>query len=147
MHQGLDLEADNGANVYPVCVGTIAKVIPSYPGYGKTIILECDVNDLPVSKKALAKNIDTIYFVYAHLNSINVTEGAIITTLDTILGKTGNTGNAGSMTRIEDGAHLHFEVRTEITKSMGKSGMTYRQDPFPWLDNCKTTENGVKLNR
>jgi hypothetical protein len=56
--------------------------------------------------------------------------GAIITTLDTILGKTGNTGNAGSMTRIEDGAHLHFEVRTEITKSMGKSGMTYRQDPF-----------------
>ncbi|MDG9799834.1 M23 family metallopeptidase, partial [Acinetobacter johnsonii] len=147
MHQGLDLEADNGANVYPVCVGTIAKVIPSYPGYGKTIILECDINDLPVSKKALAKNIDTIYFVYAHLNSINVTEGAIITTLDTILGKTGNTGNAGSMTRIEDGAHLHFEVRTEITKSMGKSGMTYRQDPFPWLDNCKTTENGVKLNR
>ena len=51
------------------------------------------------------------------------------------------------MTKIEAGAHLHFEVRTEITKSMGKSGMTYRQDPFPWLDNCKTTENGVKLNR
>ena len=144
MHQGLDLEADNGVNVYPVCVGTIAKVIPSYPGYGKTIILECDVNDLPVSKKALVKNIDKIFFVYAHLNSINVTEGAIITALDTVLGQTGNTG---TMTKIEDGAHLHFEVRTEITKSMGKSGMTYRQDPFPWLDNCKTTENGVKLNR
>lgn len=147
VHQGLDLEADNGVNVYPVCVGTIAKVIPSYPGYGKTIILECDVNDLPVSKKSLAKNIDTIYFVYAHLNSINVEEGASVTTLDTVLGKTGNTGNAGSMTKIEDGAHLHFEVRTEIKKSMGKSGMAYRLDPFPWLDNCKTTENGVKLNR
>ena len=43
----------------------IAKVIPSYPGYGKTIILECDVNDLPASKKALVKNLDTIYFIYA----------------------------------------------------------------------------------
>uniref|UniRef100_UPI00125E1F33 M23 family metallopeptidase n=1 Tax=Acinetobacter sp. TUM15509 TaxID=2609154 RepID=UPI00125E1F33 len=147
MHQGIDLEADNGVNVYPVCVGTIAKVIPSYPGYGKTIILECDVNDLPASKRALAKNIDTIYFIYAHLNSIDVAEGVSITALDTVLGKTGNTGNAGSMTKIEGGSHLHFEVRTEISKSMGKSGMSYRLDPFPWLDNCMTVENGVKLNR
>ncbi|KQD97599.1 peptidase M23, partial [Acinetobacter baumannii] len=147
IHQGVDLEADNGVNIYPVCVGTIAKVIPAYPGYGKTIILECDVNDLPSSKKVLAKNLDTIYFIYAHLNSINVSEGDIITTLDTVLGKTGNSGNAGSMTRIEDGSHLHFEVRSEIMKSMGKSGMSYRLDPFPWLDNCMTTENGVKVNR
>ncbi len=147
IHQGVDLEADNGINIYPVCVGTIAKVIPAYPGYGKTIILECDVNDLPSSKKVLAKNLDTIYFIYAHLNSINVSEGDSITTLDTVLGKTGNSGNAGSMTRIEDGSHLHFEVRSEIMKSMGKSGMSYRLDPFPWLDNCMTTENGVKVNR
>lgn len=147
IHQGVDLEADNGVNIYPVCVGTIAKVIPAYPGYGKTIILECDVNDLPSSKKVLAKNLDTIYFIYAHLNSINVSEGDSITTLDTVLGKTGNSGNAGSMTRIEDGSHLHFEVRSEIMKSMGKSGMSYRLDPFPWLDNCMTTENGVKVNR
>ena len=147
MHQGIDLEADNGVNVYPVCVGTIAKVIPSYPGYGKTIILECDVNDLPASKKYLAKNLDTIYFIYAHLNSINVQEGASVTALDTVLGKTGNTGNAGSMTKIEGGSHLHFEVRTEIIKSMGRSGMSYRLDPFPWLDNCITVENAVKLNR
>ncbi|MBR5504555.1 MAG: M23 family metallopeptidase [Methanobrevibacter sp.] len=147
MHQGLDLEANNGVNVYPVCVGTIAKVIPSYPGYGKTIILECDVNDLPASKKALVKNLDTIYFIYAHLNAINVSEGDGITALDTVLGKTGNTGNAGSMTKIDEGAHLHFEVRTEITKSMGKSGMSYRLDPFPWIDNCKTIENSVKLER
>ena len=76
-----------------------------------------------------------------------------ITALDTVLGKTGKTGktgnigNAGSMTKIDEGAHLHFEVRTEITKSMGKSGMSYRLDPFPWIDNCKTIENGVKLER
>ncbi len=50
-------------------MGTIAKVIPAYPGYGKTIILECDVNDLPSSKKVLAKDLDTIYFIYAHLTS------------------------------------------------------------------------------
>ena len=63
------------------------------------------------------------------------------------IGKTGNIGNAGSMSKIESGAHLHFEVRTEITNSMGKSGMKYRLDPFPLIDNCKTIENGVTLER
>ncbi|WP_374573256.1 LysM peptidoglycan-binding domain-containing protein [Acinetobacter sp.] len=147
VHQGIDLEADNDTNIYPVCVGTIAKVILAYPGYGKTLILECNVNDLPESKRASVKNLGSIYFIYAHLNSICVTEGQIIDDLSRPIGKTGNTGNAGGMKKIEEGSHLHFEVRTEINKSMGKSGLSYRLDPFPWIENCKTIENGVHLGR
>lgn len=149
VHQGIDIEADNGTNVYPVCVGKIIKTIDNYPGYGKTVILECSVDDLPANKKALVKdkNQKKIYFIYAHLNSIQVKAPTDIGDITTILGTTGNTGNAGAMTSIEQGAHLHFEVRTEVDKSMGKSGMNYRLDPFPWIDDCKTIENGVNLKR
>lgn len=147
VHQGVDLEADYGSNIYAVCTGKIVKIIPAYGSYGKTIILECNVDDLPMAKRALAKNSNLIYFVYAHLSSINVKVTDYIEDLNTVLGKTGNSGNAGNMTKIEEGAHLHFEVRTEISKSLGKSGLNYRLDPFPWLDNCITIQNGVNLKR
>lgn len=138
-----------GTKIYPVCVGRVARVLLAYPGYGKTVILECNVKDLPEEKKKLLKNKTqgVVYFVYAHLSNISIEAGVQITDLNTVLGATGNSGNAGNMTKIEEGSHLHFEVRTEINKSMGKSGMDYRLDPFPWIDNCKTIENGVQLGR
>lgn len=149
IHQGIDLEADNETNIYPVCAGTIFKTIDNYPGYGKTVILECNVDDLPANKKALIKdkNQEKIYFIYAHLNSIKVKAGNDIGDLTIVLGTTGNTGNAGAMMTIEQGAHLHFEIRTEVVKSMSKSGMNYRVDPFLWINDCKTTENGVTVKR
>ena len=49
------------------------------------------------------------------------------------------------MTSISKGSHLHFEVRDEVTKSLGgNTKLEYRYDPFPLLDNCSTTENGVQ---
>lgn len=150
LHQGIDLEADKGTNIYPVCIGNIINVLTDYPGYGKTIILECDVNDLPLDKQRLISVKEgSIYFIYAHLDNISVTKGSDITekNLNVPIGKTGNTGNAGSMKIIEEGAHLHFEVRTEVTKSLSQSGLKYRLDPFPWIENCKTIEDGVTLTR
>lgn len=86
---------------------------------------------------------DIVYFIYCHLNKLNVKRQDFIEDIAKPIGLSGNSGNAGSMTSISKGSHLHFEVRDEVTKSLGATGLKYRYDPFPLLDNCSTTENGV----
>ncbi|WP_442955554.1 M23 family metallopeptidase [Paraburkholderia sp. MPAMCS5] len=51
-----------------------------------------------------------------------------------VIGKTGSTGNAKSMSHIPPGAHLHFEVRQDAT--MKCTGLANRVDPLPFIVNC-----------
>ncbi|MBF7693313.1 peptidoglycan DD-metalloendopeptidase family protein [Acinetobacter pollinis] len=132
-HQGIDLEAEPGTDIFAVCGGSILISRDSGGAYGKVIVLEVNVADLPPKHQAYAKklvgNQKTIYFFYAHLSKLDVGFK------DTVqagqkLGQTGCTGNASNMKHIATGAHLHFEVRhkKDVTKGLGG-----RLDPLPFI--------------
>ena len=132
-HQGVDLAADSGTNIFAVCSGVIAIATDSGKAYGKIIVLEVNIDDLPEKQKTYAlKNItksNSIYFFYAHLSTIDVEKGDIVDA-NTVLGKTGSTGNAEGMTTISKGGHLHFEVRSSALLGIGLQG---RFDPIPFF--------------
>ncbi|MES2741273.1 MAG: peptidoglycan DD-metalloendopeptidase family protein [Pseudomonadota bacterium] len=141
-HQGLDLAASPGTPIVAVANGTIA-LPPNYSGdYGKKLMLVVGINDLPEKqliefKKTYPSEIK-IGFFYAHLSEIDVEDGQSVKAGD-IIGKTGCTGNAGSMTTISLGAHLHFEVR-KVVASYNKT-LANRIDPLPFINNCTNRPN------
>jgi flagellar hook assembly protein FlgD len=87
-HDGFDYYIENKkthANIYPVSSGT-AHVYPHNGDWGNCVIV----------------NHGTFQTRYAHLSSIEATEGQLVDT-DTILGLSGNTGASR-------GEHLHFSI-------------------------------------
>lgn len=88
MHAAIDIATPTGTPVYSVATGRVAKVIYSNRGGGNQIIIHHYVNG----------KYYTSY--YCHLSSINVAAGTIVTK-DTLIGKSGNTGNS-------TGPHLHL---------------------------------------
>lgn len=139
-HQGIDLKAEPGTPIYAVANGLIVGInTQATPAvnYGKAIILEVNVNDLPEKKRllVLAKKPEAkvVYFFYGHLSEIYDHETSEIIKIGTLIGSTGDTGNANGMNTIAKGAHLHFEVR--LQKVLGK-GLYGRLDPLPFINNC-----------
>lgn len=88
MHAAIDISTPIGTTVYSVAPGRVAKVIYSNSGGGNQIIIHHQING----------KYYTSY--YCHLSSINVSVGTIVTK-DSIIGKSGNTGNS-------TGPHLHL---------------------------------------
>lgn len=90
-HSGVDI---GGPNLGAIRASNSGKVIYSgwYGGYGKVVILDHGVDS--------GKPITTLY---AHMNSINVTNGQKVSKGD-VLGYEGTTGYS-------TGPHCHFEVR------------------------------------
>lgn len=132
-HQGVDLQANPGTNIYAVCSGIIVSAMNTGGAYGKVIVLKVDINDLPEKQKKYAKSKlsnSYVYFFYAHLSTINV-ENKDIVSMGEIIGKTGSTGNASAMTTIPKGAHLHFEARSAPLLGVGLTG---RMDPIPFMN-------------
>lgn len=145
-HTGIDLCAVPGTSVKAVANGAI-----HYAGnggsYGNVIVLKVDINDLPHKQKIYAKKMleekhNVIYFMYAHLNEINVKRsGTYAPTVKAgqVIGKSGATGNANGMTEVgygsnqKCGAHLHFEVRRSDSLKKGQ-GQWF--DPKPFLNQC-----------
>ncbi|MCC6486882.1 MAG: peptidoglycan DD-metalloendopeptidase family protein [Candidatus Hydrogenedentes bacterium] len=86
-HQGLDIAAKSGTQIYPSMPG---KVTFSgwRPGYGKMVIVE---------------HPNGLHTVYGHASKNLVKAGDVVTT-DTAIALVGSTGRA-------TGPHLHFEVR------------------------------------
>lgn len=87
-HQGIDIAAPKGTNIYPLTDGVVTKV-GNDPKGGLVINIKHDNN---------------YRSYYAHLNSVSVKAGDKVTT-DTIIGTVGNSGNA-----IRTSPHLHFQV-------------------------------------
>lgn len=85
-HNGLDLAAEKGSNVYAAAGGKV-RFAGKKPGYGNIVIV--------THKHRLETK-------YAHLEHISVRAGQIVIPGEKI-GTQGNTGNA-------TGDHLHFEV-------------------------------------
>lgn len=87
-HAAIDISTPIGTSVYSVSSGRVAKVIYSNKGGGNQIIIHHMING----------KYYTSY--YCHLSAINVSVGSIVTK-DTVIGKSGNTGNS-------TGPHLHL---------------------------------------
>lgn len=92
-HDGLDISAEIGTEVYAAAAGVVVKAINNYTpgyGYGKEVII-----DHGYGYKTR----------YGHLSNISVRPGQRVSRWEPI-GKVGETGRA-------TGPHLHFEVMIE----------------------------------
>jgi peptidoglycan LD-endopeptidase LytH len=114
-HQGWDLWAPVGTPIYAVANGVVEFVRLDSGDYGSQI---CASFENPNSPGSL------LYAFYAHLSQIYVTEKAVVEE-GQVLGLTGNTGNASTLSSFED-EHLHFELRTSVAPGLGLSD---RLDP------------------
>jgi murein DD-endopeptidase MepM/ murein hydrolase activator NlpD len=136
-HQGIDLCAVPGTPIFAVADGIAYPYRDSSKkGYGNTLILEVDIDDLPDHQadliRAAGKKSGTVGFVYAHLDELPAKQKVFHA--GEVMGKSGHTGNADNMTTINKGAHLHFEVRLDALKRT--KGLTNRIDPLPFINNC-----------
>ena len=142
-HQGVDLAAEVGTTIYATASGKVILVSMAYSataGFGASVLLQVDVNDLPALQRqhylSLYPKNTMVFFFYAHLSRIDVVLGKDGTTpveAGTLLGATGDSGNARGMNTVVKGGHLHFEVRHR-TENVGK-GLGGRIDPLPFLVN------------
>ncbi|QJB35198.1 peptidoglycan DD-metalloendopeptidase family protein [Chitinophaga oryzae] len=121
-HQGIDLYAPEGSNVYACVNGTISNNYYS-ESYGHTVTLE---GDYAGSK---------YYFFYAHLQSKGLFELGEEVAAGTIIGYTGKTGNASGLKYEQE--HLHFEVRN---KENVKRGFDGRLDPLTIINELNQNE-------
>jgi murein DD-endopeptidase MepM/ murein hydrolase activator NlpD len=91
MHQGIDLTASVGTNVYAALPGRVVFAGPANPdGYGRVVVIA-----------HADKNISTLY---GHISAEKVSVGTTVSAGD-IIALSGNEGSAK-----KGGAHLHFEV-------------------------------------
>lgn len=120
-HQGIDLAIDKGYRCYSVEDGNVVSTSLGANGYGYTVTvkLECENKDL-----------NGKFAFYAHLSRIDVKVGEKIKA-GTVIGLSGDTGNAKGMDEVSEGAHLHFEIRT---KQICGLGLTNRIDPLPFVE-------------
>lgn len=85
-HNGIDLAAKTGTGIYAPCYGKVTFA-GEKSGYGNYVVIDHG---------------EGYTTTYAHMNSINVTKGQIVSVGD----KIGTVGKTGRVT----GSHLHFEV-------------------------------------
>lgn len=141
VHQGVDIFAFPGTEIYAVLDGTITEIYVDEGGYGLNIYMEVNPDSLKEVKRLNytpnekagerlhGENYDfdeskVKYVRYCHLSDINVKIGDVVKA-GQVLGKTGVSGNADG-TRAP---HLHFEIAFELR---GK-GLENRINPELYL--------------
>lgn len=114
-HSGTDVGVSTGTQIFAAASGTVIRAVtvtndPNGPytsggykdhsfsaangyGYGNHIMIDNGID----------ANGNRLYTLYAHLSSVNVSQGQKVTQ-GQVIGYSGNTGNSY-------GSHLHFEVR------------------------------------
>ncbi|MCB8942826.1 MAG: M23 family metallopeptidase [Ardenticatenaceae bacterium] len=109
-HEGVDIRAPSGSNIYCVAPGTVVTVHKKAADHNYGIHVKVD-------------HMDGYQTTYAHLQETRVSEGEQVTA-GTLLGLADNTGNSF-------GSHLHLTLK--------KAGTTYNNwprnimDPTPFL--------------
>lgn len=91
LHAGIDLGTTRGQPVHAARAGVVITAGP-WGGYGNAIVIEHG---------------DGLSSVYAHLHTVNVRPGNLVSALDQV-GTIGSTG-------LSTGPHLHFEIRLHGT--------------------------------
>jgi|GEM_PF-793196 uncharacterized protein YgiM (DUF1202 family) len=111
-HEGLDLFAVSGANIYAAADGDVYQA--NFPGnhpYGRQIRI----------KHTLGGKV--VHTIYGHLSKIMVSQGQHVAA-GTLIGEADNTGNSF-------GSHLHLTLKIEGEKTHGyPAGIV---DPWPYL--------------
>ena len=112
-HEGIDIRAYNGTNIYAVCDGTVYRAT-SHPNYGNHVRIQHD---------------NGFKTIYCHLSICLVKYGQAIRTGE-IIGLAGSTGNSKT-------AHLHFMMKHDQAGEGQEmhEGYPYNIiDPTPYLD-------------
>lgn len=95
-HNGLDIKSPIDGPLHSMFSGTVYAAFESGGDFGTYIIVQSNYEG------------ETIYVLYAHLNSLGVSSEDTITA-GSLIGRTGDTGNA------EDTVpHVHIEVRKQV---------------------------------
>lgn len=97
-HKGLDIKSPIDGPLYSMFDGVVYSAIESTGDFGNYIIIQSNYGG------------DIIYILYAHLNSINVNGGDIVSA-GILIGRTGKTGNANDPDIVP---HVHIEVRKQV---------------------------------
>ena len=107
-HQGFDYYAPVGTDVLSVKDGKVIEIAYEHKSYGTSVTIE---------HRDAEGNV--IYSFYAHLDSVDVTEGTSVEE-GQVIAKSGTTGNAKTSSEIDE--HLHFELRTQKENIKGLTG-------------------------
>ncbi len=118
MHTGIDI---SGGGVYGanVCAAESGTVVTVKSGCSHDNASFCGCN-WGYGNFVVVYHGDNLYTLYAHLSSINVSEGQTVSMGD-VIGHVGSTGNS-------TGAHLHFSV------GIGGWSTQYLVDPMLYLE-------------
>ena len=149
-HQGIDIFAVPGTDVFAVLDGKIVDLYVDKRGYGLNFYMEVDPKELEKIKRKNYKpkesareetygsnytpEMEIKYIRYCHLSEVNVKLGDTVKARQ-VIAKTGVTGKA-SGTRAP---HLHFEIAYEMR---GK-GLINRVDPEMYFK----IKNGDKMTK
>ena len=136
-HQGWDLSAEVGTACHSVAFGRVEfthKV--SFGDYGRQLCMSFQAS-IPGYPQT------TFYAFYAHLSHVNAAlEAGVAVTPNTLIGTTGQTGNAEGVT-----PHLHFEIRTQPRPGRGMAGRVNPVDLYgftPLVQPTFRTPEGVR---